>query len=258
MRKEYEETFALQKFEGSIRTVLEHLELVNSSLILAENQLMSAKGKVEIENIAEALNSTTRRYPRLKMPCSQTNIRRLVLTSRKKIHEQAVIELYRLFSNYIKNLIEDFVHVNPQPLLMSIASNKKENIVSFDDILKIGNYDGIITRMADIIYRRFENERSTPKLLDKILSYAHIEGVDDQKQNALLYLEIRHLIIHNNSKADENFKNRDIAGKVALNRDSKIRIDYALVVSAINAVSNLCKVIDKELVTKNMVRKRFI
>ncbi|MCH5332084.1 MAG: hypothetical protein J1E33_06755, partial [Alistipes sp.] len=102
---------------------------------------------------------------------------------------------------------------------------------------------------------RFENEQSTPKLLERILAYTKINIDDDIKKDALLYLEMRHLIIHNRSKADENFIIIS-QNKINIPKDKKLPLNYEISSKAIEQVSTLCHTIDKELIEKKMVRER--
>nr|DAH08151.1 MAG TPA: hypothetical protein [Caudoviricetes sp.] len=250
--KKFGETKALQAFNGSIRTLNQHLQLVDRSLTIA-NKYVNINKK---DTLAQALACTIETHPQLNIPCNGIDIARTYATSRKKLNEQAIIELYRIFANYIKNLIEEFIHTDPYPLLNSVCENK-DNKIEFRKIIDIGNYDLLIEHMSNIIFRRFENEQSTPKLLDKILSYAKIKIESSALADALLFLEIRHLIIHNNSKADDEFLVK-AKNKITIPASKKIPINYKLTEKAIAQISFLCQLIDKELVGKNMVRERCI
>lgn len=248
----FDETKALQRFEGSMRHLKQHLQFIDCSLSLTHKTLSRSTAI----NIADALSSTIEKHPQMNIPCKKIDISRTIASSRIKVNEQAIVEVYRHFSNYIKNLIEEFVHSDPEELLSSVADNK-DNILTFRQIVHCGDFYSVITKMADIIYRRFENERSTPALLDKILSYTKIEVDDTLKKEALMYLEIRHLIIHNNSKADDKFKVYS-KGIMTLKQGDKIPINYDLTSKAIKATEKLCSTIDKQLVSKNMVKQRII
>lgn len=250
--KKFGETKALQAFNGSIRTLNQHIQLVDRSLCIANRYVAKSKKST----LANALKCTTDTHPQLNIPCNPSDIGRTYATSRKKIHEQAIIELYRIFSNYIRNLIEEFIHTDPYPLLNAVCDSK-DNVVDFKKIISLNNYNLLIEYMANKIYRRFENEQSTPKLLNKILSYTKITIPDEEKNSALLFLEIRHLIIHNNSKADDDFLTK-ANGKIAIPQTKKIPINYQLTLQAIESVKILCHMIDKELINKNMVRERCI
>ena len=249
---QFAETKALQAFNGAIRTLNLHIQLVDRSLAIANKYVIANKK----DNIAIALKCNVNSHPQLNIPCNNKDLGRVYATSRKKIHEQAIVELYRIFTNYIRNIIEEFIHTDPYPLLQVVCENK-DNKIEFKKIISIGNYDSIIAYMATMIYRRFENEQSTPKLLDKIISYTKIAVPNDVRENALFYLEVRHLIIHNNSKADDDFlsKNND---RIAVPASRKLPINFNLVSKSIEAVTALCHTIDLELINKNMVRQRDI
>ena len=254
-KKNLQETKALQIFEGSIRSLQLHLQLMDRALTLTQEY---AKMNMDsYATLAETLSCTTSSHPQLNVPSKYNDISRCFTTSRKKVHEQAIIDLYRHFANYIRNIIEEFTWTNPLSLLATMANDKKSNILSFDDIIKCGDYNSIIIKMSEIIFRRFENERSTPKLLQKIISYADIKIDDNILKHALMYLELRHLIIHNNTKADENYTIQ-YTSMIQINKDNKIPINFKLSSQAILNVCTLCKEIDSKLIMKNMVRNRSI
>ena len=120
----FAETKALQAFDGAIRTLNLHIQLVDRSLAIANNYVC----KNPKENIALALRCSIETHPQLNVPCNKNDIGRIYTTSRKKIHEQAIVELYRIFTNYIRNIIEEFIHTDPYPLLQVVCENKDNKI----------------------------------------------------------------------------------------------------------------------------------
>lgn len=78
--------------------------------------------------------------------------------------------------------------------------------LSYADIFSLGSYAQILDEIARRVYRALEAERCTPKLLDKFIKATKININTVLKEDALLYLEIRHLIIHNNSRADSKLQ----------------------------------------------------
>ena len=118
----------------------------------------------------------------------------------------------------------------------------------------LGNYASILDEIAKRVFRSLEDERNTCKLLKKFIKTTKQNVSVNIQQEALVYLEIRHLIIHNNSKADTKFNSMNNHGLVAVHhRDKKIAINYALTNSAIDAVSLLCKTMDDELVRLGLI-----
>ena len=239
---------AFQIFDSNIRGLKQHLQLIDASLVNANKICRNAAKHNSVETIADALKSRED-YPLLNTPCKTIDINRTFITARTKIHEQAIIDLYRYFSSYLLNLIEEFIKSDPMPLLESVAKNK-DNTLTFSEILTNNNKAELIKLMAEKIFRRFENARSTKGLLDKIISYSDIDISDES--NALVYLEIRHLIIHHNSKVDQRFAEINANGLVPI-VNGKVKLDYSLSSNAINTVYALCQEIDEKLLEKGMV-----
>lgn len=243
---------AFQIFDGNIRGMKQHLQLMDASLVNADKICRNiARGKT-VKTIANALKSSED-YPQLNIPCKPIDIGRTFKTARTKIHEQAIVDLYRYFSYYLLNLIEEFIKSDPMPLLDSVAKNK-DNTLTFSEILTNNNNKSELIRlMAGKIFRRFESERSTKGLLDKIKAYSKID-IDESK--ALVYLEIRHLIIHRNSKIDQHFAEIDTTGLVPI-VNGKVKMDYALSSNAIITVYELCQEIDRKLLEKGMITSAY-
>ena len=103
-RVEINETKALQRFNGLIRTLKQNLELLDASLTLA-NKVCKSKNEQEDLSIAKALNSNIERHPQLNHPNKTTDINRTFSTVRIRLNEQTMITLYKCFSDYMTNII---------------------------------------------------------------------------------------------------------------------------------------------------------
>ena len=102
--------------------------------------------------------------------------------------------------------------------------------------------------------RTLESKRSTKDLLQTIIKTTKINVDNDTLETALAYLEIRHLIIHNNTKADAKFQRLPKHDVVSINMNSKkIILNYDVTNKAINAIFRLCKKVDDELISKQLV-----
>jgi hypothetical protein len=156
-----------------------------------------------------------------------------------------------LFSDYISNIVSELFKNNPYQLFGAIT-DKNERALFYHEIIQLSSYDAIIEEISKRIYRSFEKQRSTPKLLEKIISTTKVSISNEIKQDALLYLEIRYLIIHNNSNVDEKFKRMDKDNKIHIT-GKKLNMTYDLANASMNAVFKLCKSIDDQLIHRTLV-----
>lgn len=241
---------AFQIFDSNIRGMKQHLQLIDASLVNADKICRNAAKSNSVKTIADALKSQEN-YPQLNTPCKPIDIGRTFKTARTKIHEQAIVELYKCYMTYLLNLIKEFLTIAPTRLLRGAAASQ-DNKMSYEDILLHYDNNELIEIMSKGVLRRLENARDTQGLLQKILKFSGISINEQTKKRALLYLNIRHLIIHNNSKADEKFIRMN-DGLVKINSRNKIVLNYELSSNAIQTISALCSEIDEKLLEKKLL-----
>lgn len=247
-------TQSWQIFDGKVRNLKQHTQLLDLALAISKASCNSKRkfGKSE-GTIGKDLGAKENSHLHLNHPNDSNNVNRVFAFSRSKMNEQAIVDLYRIFSDYIVNILREIFSKNPSRLL-SLVSSKEDKVMNFKEILEAGNFQSLKNQMSLKIYRTLERLQSTPRLLNKIIKVTEINVPKDVIDKALLYLEIRHLIIHNNSKADNKFKQMNKAGLVKINSvNNRIIIDYPLANAAITSVFVLCKIIDYELIAKGLV-----
>lgn len=237
-------TKSLQVFDGKIRILKQHLQLADLALTMANKECNRMKGNGK--RINETLYAKHGTHNQLNHPNESIDIRRTFITSRNKLNEQAIVDLYSVFSLYISDLVEEMSKKNPRKIL-SLMNDKNEAVINFPDLIKLGSYDAILSEMSRRIYRSLESERSTPKLLKRFIKFTKIQICQNLLDEALLYLEVRHLIIHNASKADAKFKSMNSSSLVNLKNKDRIDTCYDLSNTSINKVYELCHRIDNEL-----------
>ena len=145
-------TKSWQIFDGKIRTLMQHLQLSDLALTLANNKANSLKDNGK--SIGETLGAKTGKHLQLNIPNQPIDIKRTFVTSRNKLNEQALIDLYRIYSDYIRNIVTEVMHKKPQLLIELLKlsgssskeskSEKDHHAISCEDILKIGCYDSLI------------------------------------------------------------------------------------------------------------------
>ena len=246
------ETKSMQIFAGKVRELNRYLQLMDNALRIANN--LCNERKTEEILIAEALGTTELKHNQLNVPNRGNDIKRTFISARNKLNEQALVELYSLFADYIANVIGELVKVEPLQLLPILNDNNRS--IEFAKIIQLGTYETVLKEMSQQIFRSLENERSTKKMLDKLLKSCDLVVNDNLKNRVLLYLEIRHLIIHNNTKADERFKEMNTDQLIAIDGKNKIVLNYEVTSMAIVTVFEFCQAIDKELLVNNFVKER--
>lgn len=236
---------SFQSFDGKIRSLKQHLQLLDLCLTQANNKC--SKHKTNGKTIAEILSSSVIEHPQLNIPNTIRDIRRTFVTTRKKVNEQAIIELYSYFSDYLSSVIRELENTHPQRILSLIPTNNSTSL-TYSDIFMLSSYSNILDEIAKRVYRSLEDERSTPKLLRKFIKTAKLNIPINLQEGALTYLEVRHLIIHANSKADAKFHRLNQRRLVTVNSSNQmLTINFAMSSAAIDKVYELCKELDEEL-----------
>ena len=242
---------SLQSFNGKVRSLKTHVQLADVAFTRINHICSRKRGNGK--SIGETLGTSTAKHPQLNEPNESIEINKVFTTSRIKINEQALIELYAFFADYLSSVIREMENINPNRILGVVPPNSPTEL-SFKDVFILGNYNAILDEIAKRVFRSLEDERSTPKLLKKFVKSMKLNVPVNIRENALVYLEIRHLIIHNNSKADAKFNALNNRGLVGVNvRNKKVLINYALSNAAIDAVTDLCQSIDGELIRLGLI-----
>lgn len=236
---------SLQSFNGKVRSLKTHVQLADVAFTRINRKCSRNRGNGK--SIGETLGTNAVKHPQLNEPNESIEINKVFATSRIKINEQALIELYAFFADYMSSVIREMENTNPNRILGVVPPDSPTDL-SYKDIFMLGNYNAILDEIARRVFRSLEDERSTPKLLKKFIKVTKLNVPINIREDALVYLEIRHLIIHNNSKADAKFNAINNRGLVSVNAgNKKVAINYAVSNAAIDAVTALCQSIDGEL-----------
>lgn len=102
-------------------------------------------------------------------------------------------DIYEDVSTYITDLLAGAARAGLSPERL-IGENKMSFEVN--DVLKCGCWESVINLVAESLFRKLENERSTLKLLIAIDKKLNLGVPEKVIQDALPYLEIRHLLVH--------------------------------------------------------------
>jgi hypothetical protein len=250
---DFKETTALQKFRSRIQYLNQHSQLVDASLTKTAKYLQKYKPKETF--ISTALGESTDTHDTLNHPTKETF--RIINYSRAKNSEYAIIELYNCFTEYMRNILTEMYRKEPMKIVQKIAEENKDNKLSFSEIVTLGDYTKISELMVSKVFRKLENERSTSLLLEKILNHTKVKIKDSLKQESLMYLQMRHLFIHNRGLADKLFA-EEFKDLTATNPGNKLPTNFNSTSRALETVAKLCETIDLELIKENLVDKRVL
>lgn len=188
-------------------------------------------------------------HPRLAARANTSESRRLAVN-----HLKAT-----LCEAFIKNIYEDatqyFLEILTAAAKKGLDPNRLigEHKVSLEanDILKAGGWDEVVSVVAQSVFRKLENEKSTKSLLEKMNSKLNL-GVSQARIDAALpYLEIRHLLVHADGKADVKFCTSFPA--IGATAGKKLKLDYTLLQQARVEICALIDEFDRKVVANNVV-----
>lgn len=242
------ETKSYQAFRSEIQYLNQHLQVIDASLTFTGRWL--SKHTPKSEKLTKALGTTSLKHNTLNHPVN--HYLRIFNYTRSKNAEFSIIKLYNAFSIYLKSILTEMYKHNP---LQIVGKAPGLPNFTFVELVNFGNYQRIEEEMINKVFRKLEDERSTTKLLDKIINHTTIELPDALKTNALMYLEMRHLFIHNNGKADAHFV-KTYGANIPVNKNDKLPTNFDTVSKAIETVYKLIEFLDKELINGNYADRR--
>lgn len=232
------ETKTHQRFRARIEYLEQHLQLVDVALAKFAQQARPEQDSNR--SLCDIFSLDSQRHTRLDHP--KREVARLTSFSRSKNVEMALVMAYRYFGEYLRGILREIYDHDPKMVV-----GKAPGSISYHDIVDLSNIEDIINRMIDDVFRRLEGERSTIKLLDKILQHTGVALTEATKSKALAYLDLRHLIIHQQSKIDDKYVAAhghilDVA------EGAKIPLRFQTAEDAIKAIVSMIDDIDTQLI----------
>lgn len=239
-----------QRFRSKAQYLEMYLEAMDAAARVTSNLL----GHVEnIEkNIDEALPINCSKYSRLNHPTKDRA--RIYNYCRAKNSHSAIVEIYGYFSEYMRDILKEIYKKNPMHV---VRKSQKLLNMTFADLAKFNTLSDLHEKMVDDVFRSLENERSTMKLIEKILSGTGVNISASDKKSVLPYLEMRHLIIHNNGKIDTEFEGK-YGATLNVKAGEKVPTVFRNAEAAIKSVRAFMKKIDNELVRMKLVTPNIV
>ena len=157
-------------------------------------------------------------------------------------------ELYEEVSEYLRYILSQGAKngVDSLRLVGDLKLSFKAN-----EILEKNTYDEIIEMIISSIFQSLENERSTIGLLAKVNNKLDL-GVNENLINeALPYLELRHVFVHSDGKPNKDFMSKYPFFKK--NKKGRVEIDLILVRTAFDKVNALLYAYDQSMINKHLI-----
>lgn len=239
------ESKSYQRFRSRVEYIHQHLQVLDAAVKTLSGEITSEKDKTKF--ITDVLNLDKKAYNKLAHPISQRD--RIISYSRSKSAEYTILELFSSFTHYMRDITEEMYKKDP---IMIVGKVNDGSSLTYVEIIKLGTFEKIGDKMVNELFRKFENERSTTKLVDKILNHTKITIPKTQKETALMYLEMRHLFIHNKGKADDKFI-RTYGKKLKIRADGKLPTNFKTISTAIEKVRIFTKSIDDQLISGKLL-----
>ena len=156
--------------------------------------------------------------------------------------------LYTHLSEYLRSILAEMYKKKPLEIVGKIQGGQAN--LPFHEIVNLGTYEAICQRMIDQVFRTLESQRSIKNLIEKILDRTGVEINPKQLEDAMFYMELRHLIVHNSSMVDCKFNDAYKHKLPNANLGSKLPISLGLARQAIKSIFDLCQNVDRGLVSK--------
>lgn len=177
------------------------IELVDVFALAVRNGAMaSANGAQLFEGV------DPRKHPRLANRQVSEHNRKLAATHLKRTLNAAFIkDLHEDVSSYFTDLLAAAARSGLSPDRL-IGEHKMS--LDANDLLRCQSWDAVVQLVSRQLFRRLEDEKSTIKLLTAVDKKLDL-GVDATlRDEALPYLELRHVLVHADGIADEAFCRR--------------------------------------------------
>lgn len=230
-------TKSLQRFRARTDRLVRDLQALDAAAEVALARIAGQTGRV-----GEALGLDPARCDRLNLPVSQA--REVFRSCVARAYLGAYVELHGFVASYLKSVVAEMLAEGPQ---LFLARSTTPLALTAGDLAAFHSLDALRRAVAEPVVRTLDGERGTIKLMDRIIAVTGAEVPQDERGPALAYLEMRHLVVHNEAKVSSEFAKRHGA-RLGLGKGSPVPATMDGVIAAQNALCALIDRLDGELV----------
>jgi hypothetical protein len=228
----------LDILRSRLHAVATHLELVDAALEAVDH--LAATADDPGAKLASVLRLTPHRSRRLNQ---KARSHRTVTNHARSRNAEHTIQLaYTHLTTYLRKILREMFRTKPLQIV-----DKAQGHLRYFEIVQLGSYETICDAMVDQVFRTIESQKSTPGLIEKLLDRTGVTIADNVLADALMYVEMRHLIVHNGGIVDDKFFN--VYGSRASDAHVGRRLSSSIGIArrALRAIEQLCVDIDAGL-----------
>lgn len=254
----FNESTSFQQLRSSVDFLQTHMQLIDASLMQTIGILRVHTDREQC--ISEVLNLSAKKYNKLNHPTKQHN--NLIRHTQNKNIEFSMIQLYNIFTFYLQNITKEMFQKDPmfivgKAVVKKDGEDKESLTLNYAELIRLGSYENIQDQIVKKIFRGFEELRSTTRLLEKIIKDTKVNISKKVQNDALTFLEMRHLFIHSRGKVDHKYATA--FGNMFnpyLKEGDDLPTLFETFSNALPKVIALCETIDKQLIANGFIDKR--
>ncbi len=197
-------------------------------------------------------NASMKRFPLLanvKNTRERSNVANHLM---RTVYTAFIKELHEEYCTYIKAILKDAAlshKIAPQRILNKLNLSFKP-----EEVLEIYNYEQLVELITNRVFRAIDEEeaqltntgRQNGKfLIESLQKRIGISINNTIINNAVPYLALRHVLVHDDGKPDKDFQTRYPIFKLPSNR-TRILLTHKIVSDAYSNVDILIRAIDDE------------
>ncbi|MBS1703934.1 MAG: hypothetical protein JST12_19880 [Armatimonadetes bacterium] len=222
----------------------QHLELSDAAyrLLKAFIKKFGSKG----ESISDVLGSEFPNYKTLTHDASYTPA--AVGYSQRQNFELALVSVYSDFTEFLEGVLKELFLTKP---LLVAGKASKDSRLAYYEIIELGSWEAVTSKIVANAFRKLEQQRSTTKLLNDVLDGTDVDVSEPTKEAALAFLELRHLYVHNQGRADKDYLER-YHHVIKCTEGRKVELTLKLVTNGLRSVELLARQISFELLGRGL------
>ena len=240
-------TKAFHAFESKIHYFDDDIELID---VLRLGIIAGELTEEGTNNVLKKVDPNKHRH--LSRRQNSYGSRKLVIAHlRTTVYSAYIKDVYEEVTDYLRTILEQAAEKGFDAGRLIGEHNFK---IDAKDVLETGGWEYVTQKIADSVFQALESEKSTLKLLEKVSNKLGL-GVDKNLiETALPYLEVRHLLVHADGKATDEYKQKypDIRIK-----NERVFINYVFLTRMRTAVKAMMEDFDKKVIAKDIVDAKY-